>query len=212
MLVCVGIPTIDGKLHANLVDSLLAETLLGHAQGVHFLVKSEVGCSLIGFARNRLMQWFVDTPQADCMIFVDSDISWRGGALTKLALRPEPVVGGTYRLKIDEEKYHVRGPLKESGDLFSVEALPGGFIKVARSAVERMTNAEPYTTDQGDETRNWFPTNVRDGRLWGEDYGFCRLWRETGGEVFLDPSINLRHHDGMRAFDGDFAKWFEGQS
>src|SRR5690606_37887614 len=79
MLVCVGIPTIDGKLHANLVDSLLAETLLGHTQGVHFLVRSEMGCSLIGAARNKLAKWFLDTTQADCLVFVDSDISWPGG-------------------------------------------------------------------------------------------------------------------------------------
>src|SRR5690606_40119457 len=85
--VCVGIPTIDGKLHANLVDALLADTLLGHAQGVHFLVKSEMGCSLIGAARNKLARWFLDTPQADALIFVDSDISWKCGALTALAKR-----------------------------------------------------------------------------------------------------------------------------
>ena len=62
MLVCVGIPTIDGKPHAQTVDSLLAEQLLGYGRGVHFLVLWEVGCSLIGVARNKIARSFLDTP------------------------------------------------------------------------------------------------------------------------------------------------------
>lgn len=211
MLVCVGIPTIDGKLHANLVDSLAADTLLGHMQGVHFLVKSEMGCSLIGAARNKLVKWFLETSQADCLIFIDSDISWKGGTLTALARRPQDVVGGTYRAKSDDVKFHIRGVPEQVDDLMRVEGLPGGFIKINRSVFERMDNAVPYTTDQGEEMRNWFPTEVVDGSLWGEDYGFCRLWREKGGEVMLDPAIQLRHHDGFRAYTGDPLEWIKEQ-
>lgn len=211
MLVCVGIPTIDGKLHANLVDSLLAETLIGDRQGVHFLVKSEMGCSLIGVARNKIAKWFLDTPQADALVMIDSDISWTGGALTALAKRTQDVVGGTYRAKQDDVNFHVRGTPEPEGDLLKVEGLPGGFIKISRGAFERMTNAQPYKTDQGEEMRNWFPTEVVDGSLWGEDYGFCRLWREAGGEVYLDPAIKLRHHDGFRAYQGDVSEWLKGQ-
>lgn len=211
MLICVGIPTIDGKLHANLVDALLADTVIGGARGVHFLVKSEMGCSLIGATRNKLVKWFLDTKQADALIFVDSDLSWKGGTLTALAQRTEDVVGGTYRAKSDEVKFHVRGIPEQEGDLLSVEALPGGFIKVSRAAINAMTNATPYVTDQGEEMRNWFPTEVIDGKLWGEDYGFCRLWRETGGKVYLDPDIKLRHHDGFKAYTGDPAEWLKDQ-
>lgn len=211
MLVCVGIPTIDGKLHANLVDSLLAETLIGDRQGVHFLVKSEMGCSLIGAARNKLVKWFMDT-QAEALVFIDSDISWPGGTLTALAKRPQDVVGGTYRAKEEAMRFHVRGEAKPDGDLLRVEGLPGGFLKISRRAIKRMDNAQPYTTDQGEPMRNWFPTEVVDGSLWGEDYGFCRLWREVGGDVFLDPAIRLRHHDGFRAYQGDVAEWLKGQT
>lgn len=209
MLVCVGIPTIDGKLHANTVDALLADTLLGHTQGVHFLVKTEMGCSLIGAARNTIAKWFLDFKQADALIFVDADISWKAGTLVSLAKRTQHVVGGTYRAKQDEEKFHIRGIPQEDGDLMRVEGLPGGFLKISRTALECMDNAVEYETEHGDKLRNWFPTEVVDGSLWGEDYGFCRLWREKGGEVYLDPSLQLRHHDGMRAYMGDPKKWIE---
>lgn len=208
MLICVGVPTIDGKPCAQTVDSLLAETVLGFGQGVHFLVKWEIGCSLIGVARNKLARWFLDTKGADCLIFVDADISWTGGELARLAKRPEDVIGGTYRAKTDEIKFHVRGPIEKHGDVLKVEGVPTGFLKISRKALETV-KAEPYTDDAGRDMRNWFPTGMHNGQLWGEDYGFCRLWRESGGDVFLDPSIKLRHHDGFRAFAGDPLQWLE---
>jgi hypothetical protein len=209
MLVCVGIPSIDGKPCANTVDSLLAETVLGYGQGVHFLVMWEIGCSLIGVARNKLARRFLDIPQAACLVFVDSDISWKGGELARLARRPEDVVGGTYRAKHDEPvKFHIRGIPEPAGDLLKVEGLPGGFLKISRRALETV-KAQPYREESGREMRDFFPTGLIDGEIWGEDYGFCRLWRQSGGSVFLDPSIQLRHHDGFRSYSGDVAAWLE---
>jgi hypothetical protein len=208
MLVCVGIPTIDGKPCSNTVDSLLAEQFLGFREGVHFLVLWEIGCSLIGLARNKIAKRFLDIPQADCLVFVDSDISWKGGDLTKLAKRPEDVVGGTYRAKRDDDYYHVRGDPVPHGDLYKVEGLPGGFIKISRKALETI-DANPYKDEYGKDMKDWFPTGFHEGRMFGEDYGFCRLWTATGGTVWLDASIKLRHHDGLRAFHGDPEKWLQ---
>lgn len=209
MLVCVGIPTIDGKPHANLVDSLLAEQLLGYGQGIHFLVMWEIGCSLIGVARNKLVRRFLDQPEADCLVFVDSDISWKGGDLAKLAMQPFDLVGATYRAKRDDEYFHVRGTPEKRGDLWAVDGLPGGFLKVTRRALDAM-DAQPYTEgDTGRAMRDYFPVGVRNGEMWGEDYNFCRLWREAGGDVMLDASIQLRHHDGLRAYSGDPEAWLQ---
>lgn len=205
MLVCVGIPCLDGKPHIGLVDSLIAETILGFGQGVHFLPLWEVGCSLIGVARNKIARRFLES-KADCLIFVDADISWKGGDLAKLARRPEDVVGGTYRTKQDEVIFHVRGNPEPVGDLLRVDGLPGGFIKVSRRALESM-KTQTYRDQQGREMRDWFPTGVHDGEYWGEDYGFCRQWRDSGGDVFLDPTIILRHHDGFRSFSSDPLEW-----
>jgi len=208
MLVCVGIPTIDGKPCAQTVDALLAETVLGYAKGVHFYVMWEIGCSLIGVARNRLARKFLDMKQADCLVFVDSDISWKGGELARLAQQPHDVIGGTYRTKQDEVKFHVRGSPEKIGDLWRVDGLPGGFIKISRKAFEQI-EANPYEDENGREMRDYFPTGYMDGKIWGEDYGFCRQYRASGGEIWLDPTIRLRHHDGNRFYDGDFEPWIE---
>jgi hypothetical protein len=206
MLICVCIPTIDGKPCVNTVDSLLAEQLLGFKEGVYLYVMWEVGCSLIGVARNKLAKRFMETPEADCMIFVDSDISWTAGELAKLARRPADVIGATYRAKRDDDYFHIRGTPKQNGDLFEVDGLPGGFLKISRRALETI-KAEPYLDENEREMKDFFPTGMHKGQIFGEDYGFCRLWTESGGKVFLDPSIKLRHHDGLRFFTGDPRAW-----
>lgn len=206
MLVCVAIPTIDGKVCAQTVDSLLAEQVL--AQGVHFLVMWEVGCSLIGMARNRLARRFLDVPQADAIVFIDADISWKAGELARLATRPEEVIGGTYRAKHEGSGFHVFGRTKKAGDLYKVDGLPGGFLKISRGAFAKI-NAKKYL-DQADVlTSDYFPTGFHRGRIYGEDYGFCRLWRRSGGTVWLDPSFTLNHHDGGTVYTGDARAWLE---
>lgn len=207
MLVAVGIPCLDGKPYSNLVDSLLAETILGYGQGVYFHTMWEVGCSLVGVARNKLAKRFLES-KADCLVMVDADMSWPGGELARLAQRPEHVIGGTYRAKTDDIKFHIRGNPEPVGDLLRVDGLPGGFLKISRHALETM-NAQTYHEEGGREMRDWFPVGMHEGEYWGEDYGFCRQWRESGGDVFLDPSIKLRHHDGFRAYSGDVLGWLE---
>lgn len=209
MLVCIGIPCIDGKPYANMVDSLLAEQLLGFGSGVHLYPMWEVGCSLIGVARNKLARRFLDTKEADCIVFVDADISWTGGDLAKLAKSPHDVIGGTYMTKQDGGHFHVRGSPVPDGDLLKVDGLPGGFMKITRAAFERV-DAEKYVELSGREMRDYFPTGMHKGQLFGEDYGFCRLYRESGGEIYLDPSIRLRHHDGNRFYAGDVKEWLAG--
>lgn len=208
MLICVGIPAHDGKVCAETVDSLLAEQVL--SQGVHFLVLWETGGGNIGFARNRLAKRFLDIPQAEALIMVDTDISWKGGELAKLASRPEEVIGGTYRGKYEGSGFHIFGKPRKSGDLYKVDGLPGGFMKISRPAFEKM-KAKKYEDVRGDVTSDYFPTGFYRGRLFGEDYGFCRLWRQSGGTVWLDPSISLRHHDGGASYQGDVRAWIEGK-
>lgn len=208
MLVCIGIPSIDGKPYAGTVDSLLAEQLLGYGKGVHFLVIWEIGCSLIGVARNKIAHKFINETKADVLVFVDADISWKGGEIARLAASEYDVIGGTYRAKTDEVKFHVRGDPQKVGTLYNVEGLPGGFIKISRKAFETM-DATAYFDDAGRPMKDFFPVGMHEGRMWGEDYGFCRLYGEAGGQVWLDPSIKLRHHDGNRFYDGDFEAWLE---
>lgn len=206
MIIYVGIPVMDGKPHAATVDSLLAEQLLGYGQGVHLLVEWEIGCSLIGDARNRLAKRFLNTPECSCIVYVDADISWPTGSLIRLARSRKDVIGGTYRPKEPRERFHLRGEPKKVGRLYEVDGLPGGFLKISRRAFGQM-KTKAYLAADNTPTRDFFPMGFHRGTYYGEDYGFCRLWRQSGGKVFLDPSIILRHHDGGSVYSGNPEEW-----
>lgn len=207
----IGIPVMDGKPHYATVDALLAEQFLAAQEGAHLLVEWEVGCSLIGDARNRLAKRFLATGLKN-MVFIDADMSWPAGSILRLVKSGKDVIGGTYRPKTDEERFHVHGKVEKVGKRYAVGGLPGGFIHISRKALIKLqARAKSYLGTDGTPTHDLFPMGFLRGRYYGEDYGFCRLWREAGGRVFLDPSIILRHHDGMRFFEGDPGAWLEAR-
>lgn len=198
---------MDGKPHYATVDALLAEQFLALERGVHLLVDWEVGCSLIGDARNRIAKRFLAS-SSNTLVFVDADISWPAGSLLKLAKSRKPVIGGTYRAKHDGVRFHVWGKAEKAGRLYKVQGLPGGFIKISRKAFQSMTT-KAYLAADDTPTQDYFPMGFHRGTYYGEDYGFCRLYRKSGGEIYLDPSIQLRHHDSMTAYAGDVRAWIE---
>jgi hypothetical protein len=206
MIIYVGIPCIDGKPYAATVDSLLAEQLRCFKEGVYLLVDWEIGCSLIGHARNRIADRFLKTKESQVLVFVDSDMSWKPGTLLNLAKKQEDVIGATYRAKRDDDYFHVMEPVVPDGQFYRVHGLPGGFLKISRKAFETI-KPNYYGESDGSAIGDYFPTGMIGGTLYGEDHGFCKLWRDVGGTVWLDPSINLRHHDGLKFYMGDAASW-----
>ena len=102
-----------------------------------------------------------------------------------------PVMGGNNQVRVDN-------------GAISIHDAGTGFMLIKREAFEKLFEAYPelkYTDDTGslkdDERDNsyaLFNSFVdEDGRFLSEDYGFCRYWQKIGGEVWVDPSIELVH-------------------
>lgn len=80
-----------------------------------------------------------------------------------------------------------------------------GFMLIKRSVFEKMIEAYPelkYTDDTGSLSKEekkyayaFFNSYVDPdkNRFLSEDYGFCRYWQEIGGQVWVDPSIEMIH-------------------
>jgi len=92
-----------------------------------------------------------------------------------------------------------------------------GFMLIKRSAFEKLFEAYPelkYVDDTGalkgperDYSYALFNSYVdEDGRFLSEDYGFGRYWQKIGGEVWVDPSIELTHL-GRFEYKGRLIDW-----
>ena len=85
-----------------------------------------------------------------------------------------------------------------------------GFMLIKREVFLELIEAYPelkYNDDTGvlnEEERNWsyafFNSYVDEdtGRFLSEDYGFCRYLQKIGGEIWVDPTIELSHLGRMK--------------
>lgn len=87
-----------------------------------------------------------------------------------------------------------------------------GFMLIKREVFEKLEDLVPaYTNDvtdlggniKADEIKEYFATSIEPGtnRLLSEDYHFCRIWREAGGQVWAAPWAHLAHV-GSYVFEG----------
>lgn len=87
-----------------------------------------------------------------------------------------------------------------------------GFMIIKREVFEKLSDLVPaYTNDvtdlagniKNDEIKEFFATSIEPGtnRLLSEDYHFCRIWREAGGQVWAAPWAHLSHI-GSYVFEG----------
>jgi len=88
-----------------------------------------------------------------------------------------------------------------------------GFMLIKREVFDKLGESVPsYSNDvvdlggkmkQSEPIMEFFTTSIEPGtnRLLSEDYHFCRIWRESGGQVFAAPWCQLAHI-GTYTFEG----------
>lgn len=81
-----------------------------------------------------------------------------------------------------------------------------GFLLIKREAIEKMIQAYPerkyindidgYQCSNPDAFYDFFPATIEKTtrKFESEDFGFSRLWRECGGQIFVHTNITLKHH------------------
>lgn len=189
-----------------------------------------VGNADLGRARNAIVAQFLAST-ADALLCIDSDVSWAPGSIERLVSHPVDLVAGCYPQRADEGAFPVRW-LPETGSgltpidpvtgqatldgLLEVEGVPAGFLKLSRAGLERVTNyyADTWYHEPLVPTgKAWslFEFRILDRGRWSEDLSFCRMWRETGAKVWLDPLISLHHH-GRKTYSGCIGNWLRDRS
>lgn len=223
----IATPCYGGVVTSPYLLSMIRTVPHLMARGVQLEFQTASGDALVGRARALLAAKFM-AGTASHVLFIDSDVSWQPEHVTRLLESDKDVVCATYRKKTDARQEWADGLMMapdhkvhteeyvDGSRLIEIAFCGAGFLMIRRTVFERLFAAHPERhfentgalTDE--ETRfayDVFPVGVRDGLLYGEDVGFCDLWRDLGGQVWLDPSIVLKHH-GQKEFSGDPAKRF----
>lgn len=212
----IAMPSHDGLPKMATLFSLVQFITEANANGLLWELKTWIGDSIVASARNVMAGAFL---QSDCtdMVFIDSDVSWEIGALTRLLSHPVDMVAGVYRTKKDEqERYPVRfldpSNIEQRDDgLIETETVPLGFSRITRSALHKMVRHYDYLNydcEMAPGVPLWclFDNELKDRKYWGEDFVFCKRWRAIGGQIYVDPELHLGH-TGMKQFDGHLGEW-----
>jgi choline kinase len=187
-------------------------------------------CPVLPVARNTLVAMFLADPDATDLFFIDYDVKFNPEAVIKLLHRPEEVIAGAYRVKVDDRvtwaveiKKDENGiPVgKVIGDnlaLLEADYLATGFMRIKRSVFEKWQQAYPelkYTENviktenrNIEEAWDYFPMGIDGarGRYTTEDFAFCKFWRDIGGQLWVYPDIDF-DHIGKKAYTGNFHEY-----
>ena len=219
MHIMIAIPAYTGVVHMATMRSILADTIELVKRGDTFTLVDDIGNALIADSRGVIATRFLKS-DADCLVFVDSDVTWQAGALLKLVDAPVDLCAGVYPARKDPITYPLhyldRPELiadPETG-LLEVKSVATGFLKLSRSCLQKMVEAYPekhyYTAERDKQFYPLFDHVFEDGYKWGEDYSFCIRWRKIGGQVWIDPEISMGHV-GYKIFQGHLGNWLRNR-
>lgn len=206
LLICG--PAYSATLHVRHVASLVESIAHLNANGVDVQVHWLTDCAVITRARQELMAAFM---AGDCthMLSIDSDVAWDPTAPWRLMQHNVPFVSATTFTR-GSKKMCIRGadwdrpefdydPVRK---LLRVGAVGSAFCMFRRDAVEMLQRAYPELKIRDDRIASRLNEHLYafyhqilhpTGYLDGEDYSLAERFRAAGGEVFVDPFIELTH-------------------
>jgi hypothetical protein len=201
----VGIPSYDKKVFVPCVVSLMKMMNVFLLKNLVSQCTFEVGMPWLSMARNNLVKKFLATDYTD-FVFIDADLGFSAEGFEALALADEEVIAGVYPKKQDLETYACNlkvdknsHPVVVNGAI-EANGLPTGFMKIRRSAFEKLIAAYPdkWYIDPitNDKTWDFFNLLVKEHKWFGDDYGFCHLWTELGEKLWALPNIDFIHSGG----------------
>jgi len=226
--VCFAIPTITGDMRCETMISIMEAVIMCRELGIDTDVLVLANCPVLPVARNTLVAMFLADPDATDLFFIDYDVKFNAEAVIQLLRRPEEIIAGAYRVKVDDsttwavEIHHENGvPCgKVDGDevLIRADFLATGFMRIKRGVFPKLQAAYPelryrenvIKTENRkiEEAYDYFAMGVDGvrGRYTTEDFSFCQRWRDIGGELWVYPNIDF-DHIGKKAYKGNYHEW-----
>ena len=222
--IAIGVP-VYGLVTLGFHTSMLATALMMRDRGVPMHTIHASGDSLVQRARNNIVAEFMAT-DASHLMFIDTDIQWDPDDVLRLVGHGKDMICGAYPKKQHPPVFAIQPRLDADGrsqrdpitGAVRIRCAATGFLLIRRAVIERMMAAYPelryraFASDGITEaarkfTYSLFDTITEPDAFYSEDYGFCVRWERIGGEVWVDPGIQLKHH-GAHAYEADASQMF----
>jgi hypothetical protein len=202
--VFIGTVSSSATVSAYYTSSIFKSQKLLKENGIDCYLDIIIDEPLIQLARNKLLSLFIES---DCseLIFIDSDQAWDPEDLLKLVNIDKDFVGAPVILKTSNS-YNVSFKETSQDKLIKVDSVGTGFLKISKKVAKAVSDISKEYKDGESSNRMAFEIKVIDGDIVSEDFMFCKKWKDLGGEIFIDPSINP-YHIGNASFRGDFKEY-----
>ncbi len=186
---------------------------------VDHTVLTTAGDSLVMRGRHSIMHEFLRS-NATHLLFWDVDIVPTDAAMVRRMMDTgHEIIGGAcpFRGETGQVVCNIRQGDKarkriDTDDTGSVKVneVGTGFLLMARTAIVAMCQAHPellYFADlpgmHGAPMWALFDTVIHERRYLSEDYFFCKLWRDLGGDVYVFVPFEAAHW-GRKGFQASF--------
>ena len=202
--VFIGTVSSSATVSAYYASSIFKSQKLLKENGIDCYLDIIIDEPLIQLARNKLLSIFIES-DCDELVFIDSDQAWAPEDLLKLINIDKDFVGAPVIFK-NSNRYNVSFESISNEDLIKVDSVGTGFLKISKKVAVAVSDVSKKYRDGESFNKMAFEVNVVDGNIVSEDFMFCKKWKDLGGEVFIDPSIDP-YHIGNASFRGDFKEY-----
>jgi len=210
-IVLIGTPTLDGKLDAWYVNSLIDTIKLGIANNIFIKPIFLAYESILPMSRNELFKIAYDG-KFDCLLQIDADVCWDPSALIEIILAKEEVIGlpyplkteggGNYNTNIGDPKFLTTG----NTGYIKVSTTGTGCLKITRPVIEALYNSNDTVFFRNKQIKNICEYLTIDSVLIGEDVTLCNKIKELGFNIWLKPDSTCMHI-GNKIYAGDFQSY-----
>ena len=166
--------------------------------------------SLITRARNTLTEMFLRS-MSDYLLFIDADQGFDAQAVVRMINENVDLIGAAVPMKainwarVKKAVLDGKENLDEHTAIFNVnmnkeqrkmlKENPNTIAEVDYMGTGLMLISRNGSIVFGDPIYDFWQTTIdeQSDRLLSEDYQFCKLWKESGGKIYLAPYVRVSH-------------------
>jgi len=209
----IGTPAYNSQIHTDYLHSIISY----YEKKVPFVLMTIGNESLITRGRNSVISYFYNTVGASHLLFLDADIYLPAEGLIRMISLQKDVIGAPVALKgfnkqTGQAVYNVgklldEETLKDGSKIYKVDRVGTAVFMLSRKASNALVEyaqknkdvyfSNPHTRGDADQNMKMydiFKTGVFDSEYLSEDYYVCRILRELGFDIYVDPNIKTRHN------------------